>query len=324
MSSAELAIGVRTTGVTSRHVRAALWRRRTLVKAWTMRGTLHLVPARDYPVYAAAAATRRHYLAKAWLKAFAITEKELRTIIDAVPKALDGACLTREELATELASVLRNKRLEARLRSGWGEFLKPAAFNGRLVFGPNKGRNVTFVRPDQWIDRWDELDPGEAMQEVARRYLRAYGPATREEFARWWGTQPPEAGRVLSSLGDEAVQVDREGDKAWMRAADVDDLLAHEADEGSVHLLPGFDQYTLTAPRNLDAVVPSKHKAAVYRTAGWVSPVILVGGRVAGTWEWTRTGNEVDVEVTPFRALPKTVTRRLAARTERVRDVLSA
>src|SRR5438105_3881387 len=54
MSSAELAIGVRTQGVTPAAVQAALWEERVLVKGWVMRGTLHLFTAQDFPLYVAA------------------------------------------------------------------------------------------------------------------------------------------------------------------------------------------------------------------------------------------------------------------------------
>src|SRR5207249_5087251 len=44
-ASAELQLAARVDGITRGDVRDALWERRTLVKAWTLRGTLHLHPA---------------------------------------------------------------------------------------------------------------------------------------------------------------------------------------------------------------------------------------------------------------------------------------
>jgi Winged helix DNA-binding domain len=57
----------------------------------------------------------------------------------------------------------------------------------------------------------------EAAREVTRRYLAAYGPATREEFARWFGTSSPaQAGRLTEGLGQEIAAVEIEGSRAWM------------------------------------------------------------------------------------------------------------
>src|SRR5262245_1872424 len=54
LSAAELAVGLRTAGATRDHVRAALWDEHTLVKTHGPRGTVHLLPARDLPLWVAA------------------------------------------------------------------------------------------------------------------------------------------------------------------------------------------------------------------------------------------------------------------------------
>jgi winged helix DNA-binding protein len=95
--------------------------------------------------------------------------------------------------------------------SNWGEMLKPTAFNGWLMSGPPRGQNVTLVRPDRWLKKWNEWDSHAAWREIAHRYLRRYGPATREDFARWWGMQPAPAGRILKEFADELDEVDVEG-----------------------------------------------------------------------------------------------------------------
>lgn len=105
--------------------------------------------------------------------------------------------------------------------SGWAEMLKPAAFEGSLVSGRPRGQSVTFVRPDRWLGEWSEPGTEEAWCEIDRRYLRAYGPATREEYARWWGMQPAPAGRILKGSADELTPVDVEGCRAWALAEDV-------------------------------------------------------------------------------------------------------
>jgi hypothetical protein len=65
-------------------------------------------------------------------------------------------------------------------------------------------------------------------------------------------------------------------------------------------LLPGFDQYIVNATRDSDAILPAEYKAAVYRPQGWISPVLLAGGAVRGTWSHERKGKQLSVEITPF------------------------
>jgi hypothetical protein len=53
LSAAETAIGVRVRDVTAADVRTELYERRSLVKTWSIRGTVHLVPADELPLWAA-------------------------------------------------------------------------------------------------------------------------------------------------------------------------------------------------------------------------------------------------------------------------------
>lgn len=135
---------------------------------------------------------------------------------------------------------------------------------------------------------------------VVRRYLAAYGPATRDEFGRWFGlTSAAHAERLITGLGGDVVRVDRAGTPAWLLAEDLAEIAA-AAPSGSVRLLPAFDQYVVTAPRHVPAVLPPMSKDRVYRPQGWLSPVLLVGGRIAGVWRHERSGNGLAVRVEPF------------------------
>ena len=77
MSSAELTLWARMDGLRPEDVAHLLWDRRSLVKMWAMRGTLHIIPAPDVPVWQAALSSFRHYLAPGWLKNFGVSAVEL-------------------------------------------------------------------------------------------------------------------------------------------------------------------------------------------------------------------------------------------------------
>ncbi|MEA2656496.1 MAG: hypothetical protein QOI23_1861, partial [Chloroflexota bacterium] len=205
MSAAELQIGVRVDCKVA-DVRTALWKDRSLVKTWLMRGTLHLVPATDLPLYSAAMSTRWVRTLAAWLKFVQLTEPEFVSILESIGDALDGNPMTRDELIAKVAHG-RSAHVREVLKSGWGGMLKPVARRGLLCFGPNRGQSVTFVKPEHWLGSWNELDPDEALIEVARRYLRAYGPATKVDFARWWGAWSGVGTAAWAGLAGELVPV---------------------------------------------------------------------------------------------------------------------
>lgn len=312
MSAAELQVAVRADCAVE-DVRRALWKDRTLVKTWLMRGTLHVIPSKDLPLFSAAMNEYGMRNTNAWLKWLQITEPEFREVIDAIGHALDGQALTREELIAKVGKG-RSERIQLAMKSGWGGVLKPVARRGLLCFGPSRGQSVTFVRPEQWLGRWRDMDPDAALIEVARRYLRAYGPATKSDFTRWWGTWRGVGNTAWAGLAGELAPVSIEGRRAEMLAADVD-RIESATSEGSVCLLPSFDPYLLGHSRR-DHLVATEHRARVSRTAGWISAVVLVDGRVVATWTHQVAKGTLSVAVESFRKLSPSTVRQVRARAD--------
>ena len=148
------------------------------------------------------------------------------------------------------------------------------------------------------------MDTEAATQEVARRFLTRYGPASREELAKWFGhPSPAQAGKWFPA--DEVVETEF----GLALAADVAAIEAAEP-EGHVRLLPAFDQYVVAAPRDERATT---HPERIYRPGGWFSPVLLVDGVMAGVWKL----EDGVVSIEPFGKLGKAV--REAAEAEAAR-----
>jgi hypothetical protein len=321
MSSAELSLWNRVNGVTRETVPGALWEKRTLVKAWAMRGTLHLLPSSEYPLWQAGVGTNyRHYLRPAWLKWMGVTEPQLVAFIDAIGEALDGRTLTREQLAAEVTTRTGSKELGELVLGSWGSALKPAAFRGRLCFGPGEGQKVRFTNPSSWLPEAAAFD-GDPLAEIARRFLSAYAPATPADFGRWWaGGDGGKAGKLLAGL-DDAVEVDVEGTRAWALSGDVK-AMAEAKGTGSIRLLPAFDPYLIGATVHAESLMPGPFKARVYRAQGWLSPVVLVDGRIEGVWSSEVKGRTVHVKVEPFVSLPARRKPNLRAEAEKLAGFL--
>jgi Winged helix DNA-binding domain len=319
MSSAELTLWARVEGLEAGAVQEALWERRSLAKTWAMRGTLHLLPSDELPLWVAAqgALKPRHHAAS-WQRHFGLTREEAEAMLAAIAEALDDRTLTREELAREVGRRLGSEELGGKLRDGFGSLLKPSAFRGDLLFAPSGGRNVRFARPDLWLPGWEPAETEESVREVARRYLAAYGPATREEFARWFGApSPAQAERLIEGLGGEVAPVEVGGTAAWMLAEHVREAEA-AVPSGVVRLLPAFDHHVVTAPRDREAVLPGALKGRVYRPQGWLSPVLMVDGRMEGVWRHERRGGRLAVRIEPFGDQPGWVRRAAEGEAERL------
>jgi hypothetical protein len=314
-SSAELSLWARADGIARGAVDDALWNKRSLVKTWAMRGTLHVFRADDFPNWQAALSTYSHYLKGSWLRHFGVTRAELEAMIDGIAAALEKEPLTREELADEVARVTGIHKLGEKLRESWGAMLKPASFRGVLCFAPSSGKNVRFTRPDRWLRSWRPAKPGDALASVTRRYLAAYGPASRDDYSRWWGHSPAVALRLIKSLGDDVLEVSVEGTRLWMLAADAEEA-AGAVPAGAVRLLPAFDPWVVGASRRLDAFIAPESRSRVYRQQGWLSPVLLVDGSMAGVWKHELKGSRLTVELEPFGKLGTSVKRIVEAEAE--------
>jgi Winged helix DNA-binding domain len=318
MSSAELTAWARVEDLEPEAVAEALWSERSLVKLWAMRGTLHLLPARTLGTWLGALGTYDHFLKGAWLRGFGISREELEALIVAIGEALDGELLTREQLGAEVARVVGTPELAEKIHGSWGAYLKPASFRGRLCFAPNAGQRVRFTAPSSWLDGRLEVVDGEAARlEVTRRYLGAFAPVSREDFARWWSVGPAPAGRMLQALGDEAVELNVDGSPRWMLRDHA--AQAEAADPRRVaRLLPGFDTWVIGAARDSAAQLQAAHKKRVYRDQGWISPVLLVNGRMDGVWKHERKGKRLLVTIEPFGRVPKWARAQADAEAERL------
>ena len=329
LSSAELTAWARVEVLEPGGVQRALWEERTLVKTWAMRGTLHLLPADELPLWHAALGTSPRFLKPArWEKYFGITIDELDRLTAAVGEVLEGRLLTREELAREVGRKAGGAAFCKTLaENSWGVVLRPAAFSGGLCFAPSLGQRVRFTNPRSWLAAAKKkpaapIDAGSATAEVTRRYLAVNGPATHHDLARWWnGGGTAIARQWIAALGAEVCAVEIEGTPAWMRASDAR-RIREQPPLRSVRLLPGFDQYVVAASHHAARLMTGDFRGRIYRPQGWISPVLLVNGRMDGTWRHKSKGSRIEVTVEPFGKPPAWVRRAAGEEAERLAGFL--
>jgi hypothetical protein len=307
MAAAELSLCARVDGITQQDVRTALWRDRTLVKAWTLRGTLHLHPAGELALWFAARRAvagpfpeeLEEWRDPAGALHVPVGPDEVKAIRAAVSDALDHHCLLREELVAEVVRRV-GPRHEQRLLSGFAFFLS------EVCQGPPQGNKVTFVRPDQWIDGWQPVDEQEALRDVCRRYLRTYGPARPTDFGEWFALKPADARALFESLADELEEVDVDGRHAYVLAGDTD----FPETESPIRLLPEYDVYVMGF-REREHLIPEAvrerlfdHKRGRYEGPAGVR-FLLVDGVAAGLWERKKRAKQIELQVDPIRKLTR-------------------
>jgi hypothetical protein len=325
MSAAELSIGLRVEGITRQAVRGALWENRSLVKAFGLRGTVHLLASAELASWNAvlgAALDPPNFPPD-----MRMDREQTDAVVAAIGDALEEAELTLEELSTEVvhrAGAWAGERVMPAFQDLWPRWRqaeRTAAFRGVLCFGPNRGQKVTYTSPRRWLGAYVAEDPSTAGRRVLRRYLHAYGPAAPEHLARWLGGSPRWAKDLFGTAADNLEQVDVEGDMLWMLA---DEGFPLEVARG-IWLLPYFDAYAVGChPRG--RLFPGRAANRALAPAGGAGnyPVLLIDGIVAGVWHQRRSGRRLHVTVEPIRRLSAGERRELERRVARVAEVQEA
>jgi hypothetical protein len=318
MSAAELALCTRVESLSPQDVQSALWQEHSLVRTWAMRGTLHLFAVTDLPLYVAArdwqhTATWSNYFAE-----FGLSRAQQDAFLSAIPHVLEEGPLTRVQLADAVAKQTGVTRArDFILSSSWGTPLKPSAYRGELCFGPGQGQSVTFMNPKGWLGTWQAIEPKLALQEIARRYLRAYGPATVNDFRFWWGCSKTLAKNIFQSMEDELEEVEVEGWRAFALRSTVPLIQSAEPAE-HIHLLPLFDAYTIGVPRDCEPLLAAVYKRRVFNLQGWTFAVILVNGSIQGVWSYTVQRGLTVVKVNLFSPSTASIRRGIDAEAARL------
>jgi len=350
-SAAALALARRVRGAGAELLTEELWRDRSLVKTYGPRGTVHVFPAAELSLWTAATralpeqGSRQPTTGQSLVTPSPEQSAQLRAAVLSVTR---GTQLTRAELGAAISAACGdwvNIQASAAFTSGWPHWrlaVDEAVARGVLCFGAPQGNRVTFVRSDEWLPEttsqiWTSADGalvGNApavLVEVARRYLGAYGPATHQEFARWFAMPAGLARQVYAALGDELVPVDVDGHRSW--ALHAEDPQSWQPVTDQVRLLGYFDCFAVGShPRDELAPPKAAERAAAHARAfarGSARrflcgplPVLLIDGVVSGVWTYRKRARSEQVRVEVFGRTSAGLRRLLAEEVVRLAAVL--
>jgi hypothetical protein len=283
----------RNARLTAADVDRARTEERSLVRAWVMRGTIHLLDAEDatwmLPLFEPGIAEwSRRRLGQLGMKEGAV-ERALREVRRALEA--DGP-LSRPELTAGLQAKGIDLNPATRLH-----IFSLAVTSGIACFGPDVAGNAALVRRGDWLGAPPPDDREAALRDLARRYFAAFCPATEADFAGWAGLPLRDIRIGLAGVAGELTEV-RVGDSpAWRPRSGVP-----RPRQGVVRLLPAWDTY-LMGHRDRDFIASPDRWRRIFPGGGILRPAILVDGVAVGTWTSKRSGRRLKAEIEPFEAL---------------------
>ena len=268
-----------------------------VIRARLMRGTLHLVSARDFYAYAVATQDLQR---GAWNRL-------------QVGRGIDPQEVTR--LATRFARTPRSKAdVLAHLTETVGALGGPfnwliwrfVSAHADLISAPPGGHweyagtDAPYVAARHWIKGGGRPSADAAIERLIRRCLAAFGPVTLADIAKFAGQVPARIRPVLERIAPALRAFNDEHQRTL-----YDLPRAPRPDAGTpapIRFLPRYDE-VLIAYQDRDRIIPKRHRPAIYSKNAIVEAVLLRDGMVAGTWALERTRTDAVVRVTQFEKL---------------------
>lgn len=237
----------------------------TLIKTWLYRGTLHGVVMEDLPTLLA---LHRDDTSFSW---FGLGEEQLEDIADRVINLMEDGVYSRAEMRRIFADELEPRVIE-NIFSPWGGIFVYLARRGKVAF-----RNMTS-RDFDLIDAQPTQTQDEVLPECLSRFFTAYGPATLEDAAMFFGLKKESKKKLYLQNLDEFSCMEYNGDR-YYSVGNYDNM----GDIPEVTLLSGFDPLVVSYV-NREIVLSPEYKSAVILKSGICLPTIAVNGKIKGIW----------------------------------------
>jgi hypothetical protein len=302
------AIGARLPCATEQDVECAL-AEKTIVRTWPMRGTIHFVAPADVRWMLELLTPRVVQNSQGRLRQLGLDAQIIAGSADVVGKALQGGQqLTRKQLY----AVLEEAGIAAGDQRGL-HILGQLAHNQLICFGARAGKQPTFTLLDEWAPGAKSLPRDEALAMLARRYFTSHGPASLQDFVWWAGLTIADAKAALGAVAAELRHARVDGQDYYA----AEDTPAASPDPREAFLLPPFDEFLVAYRDRSASLDPRYNTLIVPGSNGIFNPIVVIDGRVVGTWKRAFQKSSVAMSFAPFTSFDGAQVRAITAAAER-------
>jgi Winged helix DNA-binding domain len=284
-----------------------------ILRTHAMRPTWHFVAPADIRWLLRLTSPRVHAVNATYYRKLELDDSVLTRSATVLINALQGGKhLTRTELAAELEQAGMIRSTDDRLRLTY--LMMYAELEGLICSGAMRAKQHTYALLDERVPATRTLEHDEALAELTRRYFTSHGPATIKDFAWWSGlsTADAQAGLELNRSQLETAVVD--GHAYWFAPKTA----PLPAAAPIAHLLPAYDEYTI-AYKNHTTILDSDYRDLVVAAFGIV---IVIDGRIVGTWKRVIEKDRVLLTLSPFRVLTEAEDQTLTLAVQRYRGFI--
>lgn len=294
--AAKWALGLRMHAATDQAIEKA-FAAGDILRTHVMRPTWHFVTPVDIRWLLKLTAPRVNAASRYYYRKLELDEVVFKRTNKAIANALSGGRqLTRAALrsAVQRAGVLTDDLLRFNL------ILIRAELDGVICSGARQGKQFTYALLDERVPETKPRSRDEALADLTRRYFTSHGPATLRDFVWWSGLNAKDANSGLDMVQRNLWKEVIEGKSYWRSLS----MIPVKRVARVAYLLPAFDEY-LVSYKDRSAAVQANNSKETPRGNVLFSSVIVIGGRVVGSWKRSLEGKSVRIILSHFAPVSK-------------------
>lgn len=288
---AKWAVGLRLPGATDATVQQA-FDSGAILRTHVLRPTWHFVAPADIRWLLALTAPRIHAACAYMNRQLGLDRAIFKRSNAVLAKALAGG---KPRTRAELAALLARAKLPT-AGHALAHLLIHAELAGLICSGPRQGKQFTYALLDERVPPTKPLSRDEALAALTRRYFASRGPATAHDFAWWSGLTVTDARTGLATLGDDFVHETIAG-RIYTRPATP-------SPDTSVplpsFLMPDYDEYGMAYEDRTALFASPKFTGKHLEEGIAYNRMLIVEGRIIGSWRRTETARALVIELVPF------------------------
>jgi len=303
-AGAKWAVGSRLPEATDKEVEEA-FDKGSILRTHLLRPTWHFVTREDIRWILELTAPRVSAANAYNYRKLGLDQKIFKRTHAAIAKALAGDnFLTRDELR----QVLRKRGIPTDNPLTMIHIMAQAETDGLVCSGPRRGKQFTYALLEERAPKAKSLKKDEALAELAKRYFLSRGPATLQDFSKWSGLTIADARDGLESVKEKLCCEVVDGKSYWLSpAAPLDNSRSPIA-----HLLSVYDEY-FSGYKDRSAYGGAEVREKLIALDNNLYYIVVLNGKIAGTWKRTIGPRQVEVKINIFGALKKSEMRAVAA-----------
>ncbi len=291
-ATAKWSLGLRMQNATDEDIENA-FNDGAFLRTHVMRPTWHFVMPEDIRWMLELTAPRVKSLLAHYDRRLELTKRLLSRCGSTIAKALRGGHhLTR----AELAGRLEEDGIEARGQR-LGHIVMHAELDGLICSGPRRGKQFTYALLDERAPERKEIGRDEARATLALRYFSSHGPAQLKDFAWWSGLSARDVQEALDSV-ESKLASETLDNKTYYFLPTTD----MKPESPTAFLLSIYDEYTI-AYKDRSDMSEGRDIERMISMGNALTAVMIMNGKVVGTWKRVLKKNAVEISLQPFREL---------------------